>query len=102
MSVFICSTSSLHVFVVPGVSLDSDVGMSALFHAPSRETILTSTSTLGSKPFLFVPQQVCTVLNFVRMSVYDRGGGGGGGSVCFLKDLCSHPSPSLIQINLQR
>lgn len=39
-----------------GVFLESELGAS-LFHAPSRETLFTSTSTLGHKPFLFVPQQ---------------------------------------------
>ena len=37
--------------------LESELGAS-LFHTPSRETVFTSTSTLGHKPFLFIPQQV--------------------------------------------
>ncbi|XP_064404554.1 grainyhead-like protein 1 homolog isoform X2 [Halichondria panicea] len=42
--------------VKPGVSLETELGAS-LFHAPSRETVFTSTSTLGPKSFLFIPQQ---------------------------------------------
>jgi transcription factor CP2-like protein len=42
----------------PGVSLDSDMGPTSVFHPPNRETALTSTSTFGPKPFLFVPEQV--------------------------------------------
>ena len=41
-----------------GASLDSDLGPSAVFHPPSKETILASTSAFGPKPFLFIPQQV--------------------------------------------
>ena len=41
-----------------GVSLDSDMGPTSVFHPPNRETALTSTSTFGPKPFLFVPEQV--------------------------------------------
>ena len=48
-------------FVIPfmllGGSLDSEGGVSTMFHPPSKETVLTSTSTLGPKIFLFVPQQ---------------------------------------------
>ena len=42
----------------PGASLDSDMGPSAVFHPPSKETALASTSTFGPKSFLFIPQQV--------------------------------------------
>lgn len=36
----------------PGV--DSELGPASVFHPPSKETVLTSTSTFGPKPFLFV------------------------------------------------
>lgn len=40
-----------------GGALESEGGVSTLFHPPSKETVLTSTSSLGPKMFLFVPQQ---------------------------------------------
>lgn len=39
-----------------GGVLESE-GASTMFHPPNKETVLTSTSTLGPKPFLFLPQQ---------------------------------------------
>ena len=51
---WVCSVA---ICVSVGGVLESDLGAS-LFHAPSRETVFTSTSTLGHKPFLFIPQQV--------------------------------------------
>ena len=41
-----------------GVTLDADFGPNSVFHSPSKETILTSTTTFGPKPFVFIPQQV--------------------------------------------
>ena len=39
-----------------GVSLDTEIGPSAVFHPPCKETILTPTSTFGAKPSLFNPK----------------------------------------------
>eukprot|EP00731_Ephydatia_muelleri_P030770 Em0022g284a len=39
------------------VTLDADFGPNSVFHSPSKETILTSTTTFGPKPFVFIPQQ---------------------------------------------
>ena len=43
-----------------GVSLDTEIGPSAVFHPPCKETILTPTSTFGAKPSLFNPKPVST------------------------------------------
>ena len=44
-----------------GNSQDADASESS-FRPTSKETTLISTSTLGPKPFLFIPQQVCLYL----------------------------------------
>ena len=47
----------LNYLYAAGNSQEGDVSES--FCSLNKETILTSTSTQGPKPYLFVPQQVC-------------------------------------------
>ena len=50
--------SSEYVLITGAVGLDRELGPSSVFHPPSKDTTLSSTSTLGPKTFLFTPQPV--------------------------------------------
>ena len=50
-----------------GVSLDADLGPNSVFHPPSKETVLTSTTTFGPKPFVFIPQQVRMLISNIYL-----------------------------------
>lgn len=52
----------LLTFVLPGVSLDSEIGPASVFHPPNKETLLNPTSTFGPKPFLFIIKPVSTYM----------------------------------------